>query len=76
MAEGMYPADFTPADSPLTIADVMAAPEYQALMTPNMAEGHAAVDFELPRLDRPEESVRLSDFRGRQPVALIFGSYT
>ena len=32
-------------------------------------------DFSLKRLGS-EERVRLSDFRGEQPVALAFGSYT
>lgn len=37
--------------------------------------GDPAPDFEL--FDSSgEHSVRLSDFRGQQPVALIFGSFT
>ena len=39
------------------------------------AVGDEAPDFELPRLDG-DGNVRLSAFRGRKPVALIFGSYT
>ena len=39
------------------------------------AIGAEAPDFKLPRLDSTEQ-VRLSSFRGRKPVALIFGSYT
>ncbi len=39
------------------------------------AVGADAPDFELPQLGGAER-VRLSDFRGRKPVALIFGSYT
>ena len=39
------------------------------------AVGDEAPDFELPRLGAGEP-VRLSHFRGAQPVALIFGSYT
>ena len=39
------------------------------------AVGEPAPDFDLPMLGRGER-VRLSDFRGRRPVALIFGSYT
>lgn len=38
--------------------------------------GAIAPDFELPRLDDEEKSIRLSSFRGKRPVALIFGSYT
>ncbi len=34
-----------------------------------------APDFVLQTLDHPE-AVRLSSFRGRSPVVLIFGSYT
>lgn len=37
--------------------------------------GDAAPDFELQRVDG-STPVRLSSFRGNQPVALVFGSYT
>ena len=37
--------------------------------------GDAAPDFELQDVTG-ENPVRLSDFRGRKPVALVFGSYT
>lgn len=37
--------------------------------------GEEAPDFHLKRLGS-EERVSLSDFRGRRPVALAFGSYT
>ena len=37
--------------------------------------GDVAPDFEL-RDTRGDNAVRLSDFRGRRPVALAFGSYT
>lgn len=70
------PNAFTPADSPLTMADVMSSPTYQDLVTPMLSEGDRAFDFALPRLDRPDEIVRLSDYAGQSPVALIFGSYT
>jgi peroxiredoxin len=39
------------------------------------AVGDEAPDFELPLLSGTEK-VRLSTFRNRQPVALIFGSFT
>ena len=39
------------------------------------AEGKVAPDFELKSLDG-ETSVKLSTFKGKKPVALIFGSYT
>ncbi|MBI3040433.1 MAG: redoxin domain-containing protein [Chloroflexi bacterium] len=38
-------------------------------------EGDIAPDFELYDVNG-ENPVRLSDFRGQKPVALIFGSYT
>jgi hypothetical protein len=59
----------TPADSPLTLDDVMSSPFYRGLRTPELAVGDPAFDFELG-------GVRLSDFRGRRPVALVFGSHT
>ncbi len=37
--------------------------------------GDEAPDFEL-RDVRGNDQVRLSDFRGKKPVALAFGSYT
>ena len=40
-----------------------------------MKAGDAAPDFELKTLDG-KKSVKLSSFRGKRPVALIFGSYT
>jgi len=71
----------TPADSPLTLDEVMASPVYEALRTPDLAVGEPAFDFELPLLDgetyeRSGETVRLSSFAGDRPVALVFGSYT
>jgi hypothetical protein len=58
-------------------------PERRTAMTQFLAEretlapevGSDAPDFKLPRLGSTEQ-VRLSSFRGRKPVALIFGSYT
>jgi len=37
--------------------------------------GDAAPDFQLSTLDHKNE-VQLSAFRGKQPVVLVFGSYT
>ncbi|UCG83515.1 MAG: redoxin domain-containing protein [Dehalococcoidia bacterium] len=37
--------------------------------------GDVAPDFELYDT-KGENHIRLSDFRGKKPVALIFGSYT
>lgn len=71
----------TPADSPLRLGDVMASPFYRNLMAPELAPGDRAFDFELPLLD-PEthapsgRRIRLGDFAGERPVALVFGSYT
>jgi len=64
-----------PEGSPLTLADVMASPDYRNLMTAKVAEGDVAPDFELPALDA-EGTVRLSSLLAEQPVALVFGSYT
>ena len=71
----------TPDDSPLTLEQAMSSPLYRALMTPALAPGDEAVDFDLPLLDpetgAPGDSrVRLSSFAGQRPVALVFGSYT
>ncbi len=71
----------TPADSPLTLEDVMSSPAYLRLRTPDLAPGDQAFPFDLPRLDpqthRPSGArARLGDFAGERPVALVFGSYT
>lgn len=75
MTDPNDPASSTPADSPMSVADVMSSPEYLDLMTPTVSVGDKAFDFDLPRLDRPGERVSLRTLEG-QPVALIFGSYT
>jgi hypothetical protein len=71
----------TPADSPLTLETAMASPLYRRLMEPELEPGQPAFAFELPLLDprthRPSgKRIRLADFAGERPVALIFGSYT
>jgi hypothetical protein len=71
----------TPADSPLTLETAMASPLYRRLMDPDVRPGDPAFPVELARLDpethRPSgERVRLADFAGERPVALVFGSYT
>jgi hypothetical protein len=71
----------TPADSPLTLEDAMTSPVYLRLRTPDLAPGEPAFPFDLPLLDpqtyRPTGArVRLGDFAGERPVALVFGSYT
>ncbi|HUH14516.1 MAG TPA: hypothetical protein VML35_01375 [Gaiellaceae bacterium] len=71
----------TPPDSPLTLDEVMSSPFYGNLMAPAVAPGEPAFPFDLPLLD-PEthapsgERVRLAEFAGERPVALVFGSYT
>jgi hypothetical protein len=62
-----------PPDSPLTLQDVMSRDDYRDLMTPKVAEGDLAPDFELPSLGT---GVGLSALLADRPVALIFGSYT
>ena len=71
----------TPLDSPLTLDDVMSSAVYRRLMTPALAPGDPAFPFDLPLLDaethRPSgERIRLAEFAGVRPVALVFGSYT
>jgi hypothetical protein len=71
----------TPADSPLTLETAMGSPLYRDLMAPELRPGEPAFPFDLPLLDptthRPSgELVRLADFAGERPVALVFGSYT
>ena len=70
----MSTAPQTPADSPLTMQDVMSSPLYRDLMTPELGVGDIAYPFELPR--DTGELVRLADYAGQTPVALVFGSYT
>jgi hypothetical protein len=69
----------TPADSPLTMVDVMASPAHMDLSTPKLALGDPASPFTLPLLEghrQTGEAISLGDFAGQRPVALIFGSYT
>ena len=68
----------TPADSPLTVRDVKASPDYVRIWTTRLREGEQAPDFELAQIEAGElgARVRLSSYRHRQPVALLFGSYT
>lgn len=64
-----------PADSPLTLQDVVASADYRELMTPKVTEGDFAPDFDLPHVDG-ETTVRLTSLLAERPVALVFGSYT
>ena len=65
----------TPPDSPLTLDQAMASPLYRTLMAPELGPGEPAFPFDLPLLAGGGR-VRLTDFAGERPVALIFGSYT
>jgi hypothetical protein len=64
-----------PEDSPLSIQDVLSSAEYRDLMAPKVAEGDAAPDFALARLDG-EGTIRLSSLWDERALALVFGSYT
>src|SRR5262249_20041003 len=64
-----------PADSPLTLQDVLASEEYRDLMTAKVAVGDAAPDFQLERADG-SGTVGLSSLVETRRVVLIFGSYT
>ncbi len=73
----------TPPDSPMSMTEALASEVYGDLSTPRLAVGDLAYAFELPKLDLTSglrrdtgETVAIADYRGVQPVALIFGSYT
>jgi len=52
----------------------LGAPASPARRAPQV--GEAAPDFELPYAKDESQTVRLSSFTGKRPVALVFGSYT
>ena len=59
-----------------TIRNMLEARAWQARYDSQAPKvGDLAPDFELRDVDG-EDPVRLSDFRGKQPVALVFGSFT
>ena len=64
----------TPADSPLTMEDVLSSSFHRDLMTAKLAVGEPAFLFELPTLDG--DRVDIAEFVDVRPVALVFGSYT
>jgi hypothetical protein len=72
--ETVHETPETPHDSPLTMQDVLASPFYGDLTTAKLSPGDPAFAFDLPAPDG--RRVRLADFRGVRPVALLFGSYT
>ena len=59
-----------------TIQNPSEAAAWQARYNPLAPKpGDLAPDFELRDVN-DAEAVRLSDFRGQKPVALVFGSFT
>jgi peroxiredoxin len=59
-----------------TVQDLRRARAWQKRYDPSAPKvGDLAPDFELRDVDG-ENPIRLSDFRGRKPVALVFGSFT
>lgn len=59
-----------------TIRNMLEARAWQARFGPQAPQvGDLAPDFELRDI-HGENPVRLSAYRGRQPVALVFGSFT
>ena len=50
-------------------------PMWNAARGGTLRTGDPAPDFTLPTADKASE-MRLSSFRGRMPVVLVFGSYT
>ena len=69
-----------PLRAPKTREEVVDSDWHRDLQTPKLGPGDPALDFVLPVLDPQhgltEQTVHLADYAGRQPVALIFGSYT
>lgn len=69
-----------PLRAPKTREEVVDSDWHRDLQTPKLGPGDQAFDFVLPILDAQkgltEQTVHLADYAGRQPVALIFGSYT
>ena len=64
----------TPADSPLTMEDVLSSAFHRDLMTAKLEPGEPAFLFELPTPGG--DRVAIGEFVGVRPVALVFGSYT
>jgi hypothetical protein len=50
-------------------------PKWNVARGGSLRVGDPAPDFTLPRVDHAAQ-VQLSTFKGRQPVILVFGSYT
>lgn len=84
LAQEMLAAQTSPpADqpSPEAAAPNSAGPRPEQVMREmghgegRLSPGDAAPDFQLNYL-HSKESIRLSQFKGKKPVALVFGSYT
>jgi len=64
----------------LAAESLLAAPPRErnrAGRTPDKVKpGDFAPDFTLPKMGEKKSKITLSSFRGKQPVALVFGSYT
>ena len=83
LPEGFDWQAFTPSDSPKTPMEILADPLHQRLSTAEVTVGGPAYDFSAPVYDfssgaRVATDAEFSLFASarRQPVALIFGSYT
>ena len=59
----------------VTMMAVPFRPMWNVARGGSLREGDMAQDFTLPTVDR-KSSVHLASFRGKQPVVLVFGSYT
>lgn len=73
----------TPEDSPKTLPELLADPAVQDLGKAKLAVGDPAFDFSLPVYDfatgarvETQHEFSLHAAAAKQPVALIFGSYT
>ncbi len=81
--DGTQDSRISPEELAKALAHPEAVGELQRLLgveAESVAEGDPAPDFTLARLGDVSpgdaEHVTLSDYFGRRPVALIFGSYT
>jgi hypothetical protein len=57
------------------VGEINTPPAKGERKTTNLRLGDVAPDFTLPDLKRTKD-VKLSSFKGKRPVVLIFGSYT
>jgi hypothetical protein len=63
------------AQPPKTKGEVNTPPAKGERKQDTLRQGDDAPDFTLPRLKEKGE-VKLSSYRGKKPVVLVFGSYT